>query len=41
MSGRRHYQGGAGTGTFDNMGAIEQWVAEGSAPEKILASHNY
>jgi feruloyl esterase len=39
VPGMNHCQGGPGTDTFDKMGAIEQWVASGSAPDKILASH--
>ena len=39
VPGMNHCGGGAGTDTFDKMGAIEQWVASGSAPKQILASH--
>lgn len=39
VPGMNHCQGGAGTDTFDKMGAIEQWVASGSAPKQIVASH--
>ena len=33
-----HCQGGVGTDTFDKMSAIEQWVAQGTAPAQIVAS---
>ena len=39
VPGMNHCQGGAGTDTFDKMGAIEQWVAAGTAPKQIVASH--
>ena len=39
VPGMNHCQGGPGTDTFDKMGAIEQWVAKGTAPDTILASH--
>jgi len=39
VPGMNHCQGGPGTDTFDKMGAIESWVATGSAPEMIPASH--
>jgi feruloyl esterase len=39
VPGMNHCQGGAGTDTFDKMGAIEQWVASGTAPKQIVASH--
>ena len=34
-----HCQGGVGTDTFDKVAAIEQWMAQGRAPEQIVASH--
>jgi feruloyl esterase len=34
-----HCQGGVGTGTFDKIGAIEEWMARGTAPAQIVASH--
>jgi feruloyl esterase len=34
-----HCNGGPGTDTFDALGALEQWVEEGIAPESIVASH--
>jgi feruloyl esterase len=39
VPGMNHCQGGAGTDTFDKMAAIEEWVAKGTAPKQILASH--
>jgi len=39
VPGMGHCQGGQGTDTFDKVGTIEQWVASGSAPTRILASH--
>jgi feruloyl esterase len=39
VPGMNHCQGGAGTDTFDKMAAIERWVATGSAPTEIVASH--
>jgi feruloyl esterase len=39
VPGMNHCQGGAGTDTFDKMAAIEGWVATGSAPKQIIASH--
>jgi feruloyl esterase len=39
VPGMAHCQGGPGTDTFDKMAAIESWVATGSAPTLIVASH--
>jgi len=39
VPGMNHCQGGPGTDTFDKMGAIEQWIKTGAAPESIPASH--
>jgi feruloyl esterase len=39
VPGMNHCQGGPGTDNFDKMSAIEEWVAKGSAPDKIIASH--
>jgi len=39
VPGMNHCGGGPGTDTFDKMAAIEQWVADGTAPKQILASH--
>ena len=38
VPGMNHCGGGVGTDTFDEMGAIEQWVASGRAPARITAS---
>jgi tannase/feruloyl esterase len=35
-----HCQGGPGTDTFNKMAAIEEWVAKGTAPKAIVASHS-
>jgi feruloyl esterase len=39
VPGMGHCTGGPGTDVFDKMGAIEEWVAKGTAPEQIIASH--
>ena len=39
VPGMNHCGGGPGTDTFDKMGAIEEWVAKGAAPDHIIASH--
>jgi feruloyl esterase len=39
VPGMNHCQGGVGTDTFDKMAAIEEWMAKGTAPAQILASH--
>jgi feruloyl esterase len=36
--GMGHCQGGEGPDTFDALGALEQWVEQGRAPERIIAS---
>lgn len=38
VPGMNHCSGGAGTDRFDVMDAIEQWVASGHAPARIVAS---
>ena len=38
VPGMGHCRGGDGTDTFDAMKALEQWVEQGKAPEKIVAS---
>jgi feruloyl esterase len=35
-----HCQGGPGTDTFDKVAAIEEWIARGTAPAQIVASHS-
>ena len=32
-----HCQGGDGPSTFDMLGALEQWVEQGKAPDRIVA----
>lgn len=39
VPGMGHCSGGPGTDTFDGMGVLEQWVEQGKAPKKIIASH--
>jgi feruloyl esterase len=39
VPGMNHCSGGPGTDTFDKMAAIEKWIAGGSSPKEILASH--
>jgi feruloyl esterase len=38
VPGMNHCAGGDGTGTFDMVSALEQWVEEARAPERIVAS---
>jgi feruloyl esterase len=37
--GMGHCGGGEGPNLFDKVGTLEQWVEQGKAPEKIVASH--
>lgn len=39
VPGMGHCGGGPGPNTFDAVGALDQWVERGKAPEKIVASH--
>ena len=39
VPGMGHCGGGPGPNTFDALGALDQWVEHGKAPEKIVASH--
>jgi hypothetical protein len=39
VPGMGHCGGGPGPNTFDALGALDQWVEHGKAPEKIIASH--
>jgi feruloyl esterase len=39
VPGMNHCQGGIGTDTFDKVAAMEEWMAKGSAPSQIVASH--
>ena len=38
--GMGHCGGGEGPNTFDMVGALEQWVERGQAPDAILATHS-
>ena len=38
VPGMGHCGGGEGTSTFDMLGALDQWVEHGKAPEQIAAS---
>ena len=38
--GMGHCGGGEGPNTFDMVGALEQWVEHGKAPDQIVASHS-
>jgi feruloyl esterase len=37
--GMQHCGGGPGPDAFDAVAAVQRWVEEGQAPEKIIASH--
>jgi feruloyl esterase len=37
--GMNHCQGGDGPSNFDMLSALEQWVEQGKAPDRIVASH--
>src|SRR6266849_2575728 len=37
--GMAHCSGGPGLNTFDTLTALERWVEEGAAPDKLIASH--
>ncbi len=39
VPGMNHCQGGVGTDTFDKVAVIEEWMAKGTAPAQIVASH--
>ncbi len=39
VPGMSHCQGGEGPSNFDMLTALEQWVEQGKAPDRILASH--
>ena len=38
--GMGHCGGGEGPNVFDKVGALEQWVEQGKAPERLNASHS-
>ena len=39
VPGMAHCSGGEGPNTFDMVGALEQWVEHGRAPNQIIATH--
>jgi Tannase and feruloyl esterase len=39
VPGMGHCSGGEGPNTFDMMATLEQWVEQGKAPDRIVASH--
>jgi feruloyl esterase len=39
-AGMGHCTGGEGPSAFDMIGALEQWVEHGKAPDRIVASHS-
>jgi feruloyl esterase len=39
VPGMNHCGGGEGPNAFDAVGALEQWVEKGKAPNQIIASH--
>jgi feruloyl esterase len=39
VPGMGHCSGGEGPDTFDKIGVMVQWVEQGKAPERIVASH--
>ncbi len=40
MPGVNHCSGGPGTDTFDKVKVMEEWVEQGKAPTRIVASHS-
>ena len=40
VPGMGHCGGGEGPNTFDMIGALERWVENGSAPDRIIATHS-
>ncbi len=40
VPGMGHCSGGEGPNAFDMVGALEQWVEHGQAPDQIVASHS-
>ena len=39
VPGMNHCQGGEGATDFDMLTALEQWVEQGQAPDRVMASH--
>ena len=40
MPGVNHCSGGPGTDTFDKVKVMEEWIEQGKAPSRIVASHS-
>jgi feruloyl esterase len=40
VPGMGHCGGGPGPNTFDALGALDRWVSEGAAPDRIIATHS-
>jgi len=40
VPGMGHCGGGPGPNTFEALGAIDRWVSEGAAPDRIIATHS-
>ncbi len=40
VPGMGHCQGGAGPNTFDALTAVERWRENGTAPDKLIATHS-
>jgi feruloyl esterase len=40
VPGMGHCRGGEGPDSFDTIGAMEQWVEHGNAPDRIVAAHH-
>jgi feruloyl esterase len=38
--GMSHCAGGDGPNVFDMVSALEQWVEQNKAPQRVVASHN-
>jgi feruloyl esterase len=39
VPGMGHCSGGEGPDAFDKITALEQWVEQGKAPDRIIATH--
>ena len=40
VPGMGHCSGGAAPNSFDALGALDEWVTQGKAPDKLIASHS-
>jgi len=38
--GMGHCSGGPGPSSFDALGALDRWVSQGFAPDRVIASHS-